>query len=188
MRSPPPAARPWPGRVAPGGGGEVTMTARGARRRHAAVAAMLALAGGLVACASPRPPGPPPSDQELLRRFDAGEVRLDCERCRYEFRGADWLLDQGEYDALVLGILRSGDGSGRSWYLLRRVAHAAHRRELALHYYHQSLTTPRNPITALWPLYEDVDYRVRRLASKTPPQPAKPAPAHAPPPAAPARP
>src|SRR3990172_3119981 len=180
MRSPPPAARPWPGRVAPGGGGEVTMTARGARRRHAAVAAMRALAGGLVGCASPRPPGPPPSDQELLRRFDAGEVRLDCERCRYEFRGADWLLDQGEYDALVIGILRSGDGSGRSWYLLGRVAEATDRRELALHYYQESLATRRNPIIALWPLYDDLTYRVRRLAAKSVPGPARPTHASAP--------
>src|SRR3990172_10940575 len=120
------------------------MTARWAGRRYAA--AMLAIIGGLAACATPKPSEPPPSDQELLRRFDAGQVRLDCQRCRYEFRGADWLLDQGEYDALVLGILRSGDGSGRSWYLLGRVAEAADRRELALHYYHESLATRRNPI------------------------------------------
>ncbi len=154
------------------------MTARWAGWRCAA--AMLALASGLASCAGPRLFEPPPSDQELLRRFDAGEVSFDCARCRYDSLGADWLLDQGEYDALVLGILRSGDGSGRSWYLLGRVAEATDRRGLALHYYQESLATRRNPIIALWPLYEDVNYRVRRLAAKAAPGPAGPTRASAP--------
>ncbi len=140
---------------------------------------MLALAGGLFACAAPPPPARS-SREELLQRFDTGRVQLDCGRCRYDFRDAEWLLEQGEYEALVLGILSSGDGSGRSWYLLGRVAEATDRRELALHYYHESLATRRNPILALLPLYEDLSYRLRRLAAKAAPEAAGPPVASAP--------
>jgi hypothetical protein len=152
------------------------MTAWSARRagQRAAAAALLACAAGLAACASPTPPAPPSSAQ-LLRDFESGRVRLDCLRCRYDFIGADWLLETGDYESLVLGILRSGDGSGRSWYLLGRVAEETSHRDLALAYYRESLATPRNPIVPLWPLYEDVNYRIRRLAKSWPPRPERPA-------------
>src|SRR3990172_2862127 len=66
--------------------------------------------------------------------------------------------------------LRCGPGAPRLPALplrvpRRRVAEATDRRELALHYYQESLATRRNPIIALWPLYDDLTYRVRRLAA-----------------------
>jgi hypothetical protein len=151
------------------------MTAWSAWRggRRAAAALLLALAGEIVACASPPPPAPP-SSADLLRGFEEGRVRLDCVRCRYDFIGADWLLETGDYEALVLGILRSGDGSGRSWYLLGRVAEETSHRDLALAYYRESLATARNPILPIWPLYEDVNYRIRRLATNSAPRPERP--------------
>jgi SH3-like domain-containing protein len=142
----------------------VTRSARATGGRRAA-AALLALASGLLACAIARPLPRQPDAQELLRSFDEGRARLDCSGCRYDFLRSEWMLEQGHYEALVLEILQSGDGSGRSWYLLGRVAEATGRAELALRYYDRSLTTPRHPITALWPLYEDLRYRVRRLAA-----------------------
>jgi hypothetical protein len=110
----------------------------------------------------------------LLDQFRTGQVRLDCARCRYDFRGSQWLLEDGHYDPLVLGILRSGDGSGRAWYLLGRVAEATQSPELALLYYRESLATSRQPIVALWPLYEDVNYRMRRLTTQAPEDAAPP--------------
>ena len=149
------------------------MIARLAGRRCARAAAALVLAAGLVACANPRvvPPAPP---EALLEQFRSGQVRLDCARCRYDFRGAEWLLEDGHYEPLVLGILRSGDGSGRSWYLLGRVAEATESPELAILYYRESLATARQPIVALWPLYEDVNYRMRRLMVQPPEEAAPP--------------
>ncbi len=150
------------------------MIARLAGRRCARMAAMLALSSGLFACAGSGVFRPPSRDM-LLQQFRTGQVELDCGRCRYDFRGADWLLEDGHYEPLVLGILRSGDGSGRSWYLLGRVAEATESPELALLYYRESLATSRQPIIALWPLYEDVNYRIRRLMSQSPSEPAPPA-------------
>jgi outer membrane biosynthesis protein TonB len=148
----------------------VTTTAWTARRRGLVAAALLALASGWLGCVSFGPPSRP-TRQELLESFDQGNVRLECARCRYDFRSSEWMLEQGQYEALVVSILESGDGSGRSWYLLGRAAEAQGRRELALYYYQKSLATSRNPITALWPLYEDVRYRVRRLAANAPAEP-----------------
>lgn len=146
------------------------MFARRAARRSARAAALF-LSGALAACASP-PPAPTVPAEALLEQFRSGQVRLDCARCRYDFRGAEWLLEDGHYEPLVLGILRSGDGSGRSWYLLGRAAEETGSPELALLYYRESLATSRQPINALWPLYEDVKYRMRRLVSQAPTQPA----------------
>ncbi|TFG94631.1 MAG: hypothetical protein E4H11_06415, partial [Myxococcales bacterium] len=143
------------------------MNARLAGKRCARAAAALVLAAGLAACAGAPVLAPAPPEV-LLDQFRSGQVRLDCARCRYDFRGAQWLLEDGHYDPLVLGILRSGDGSGRSWYLLGRVAEATENPELAILYYRESLATSRLPIVALWPLYEDVNYRMRRLMSQTP--------------------
>ena len=148
------------------------MFARWAGRRCARAAATLVFSGALAACASP-PPAPTAPPEVLLEQFRSGQVRLDCSRCRYDFRGAEWLLEDGHYEPLLLGILRSGDGSGRSWYLLGRVAEATESSELALLYYRESLATSRQPINALWPLYEDVKYRMRRLLSQEPPEPAR---------------
>lgn len=150
------------------------MIARLAGRRCVRTAVLLALSGGLFACAGTGLFSPPPRDV-LLEQFRTGKVELDCGRCRYDFRGADWLLEDGHYEPLVLGILRSRDGSGRSWYLLGRVAEATESPELALLYYRESLATSRQPIIALWPLYEDVNYRIRRLMSQSPAEPAPPA-------------
>jgi hypothetical protein len=143
------------------------MTAKLAGRRRARAGASLVFAAALSACASApvAPPGPP---EVLLESFRSGQVRLDCARCRYDFHGAQWLLEDGHYDPLVLGILRSGDGSGRSWYLLGRVAEATGSPELAILYYRESLATSRQPIVAMWPLYEDVNYRMRRLMAHAP--------------------
>jgi len=138
------------------------MIASWAGKRRTRAASALVLAAGLVACASPMSM----EREELLEQFRAGRVRLDCDRCRYDFRGAEWMLEDGHYEPLALAILRSGDGSGRSWYLLGRVAEATERPELAIHYYRESLATARQPIVALWPLYEDVNYRMRRLMSQ----------------------
>jgi len=149
------------------------MIARLAGKRCARAAAALVLAGGLVACANPLVVAPSPREG-LLEQFRSGRVRLDCARCRYDFRGAEWLLEGGHYEPLVLAILRSGDGSGRSWYLLGRVAEATESPELAIFYYRESLVTARQPIVALWPLYEDVNYRMRRLLSQAPAEPAPP--------------
>ncbi len=143
------------------------MTAKLAGRRCARAGASLVFAVALSACAS-APLAPPAPSEVLLENFRSGQVRLDCARCRYDFRGAQWLLEDGHYDPLVLGILRSGDGSGRSWYLLGRVAEATERPELAILYYRESLATSRQPIVAMWPLYEDVNYRMRRLMASAP--------------------
>jgi len=143
------------------------MTAKLAGGRRARAGASLVFAAALSACAS-GPFAPPAPPEVLLENFRSGQVRLDCARCRYDFRGAQWLLEDGHYDPLVLGILRSGDGSGRSWYLLGRVAEATESPELAILYYRESLATPRQPIVAMWPLYEDVNYRMRRLMASAP--------------------
>ena len=150
-----------------------------AGKRCTRAASALVLAAGLVACAGP---GFTEAAQReaLLEQFRSGRVRLDCARCRYDFRGAEWLLEDGHYEPLALGILRSGDGSGRSWYLLGRVAEATESPELAIHYYRESLATARQPIVALWPLYEDVNYRIRRLMSQAA-EPATPARRESPP-------
>jgi hypothetical protein len=149
------------------------MIARLAGKHRARMAVAFVLAAGLAACAS-APVLPPDPPEVLLEQFRSGQVRLDCARCRYDFRGAQWLLEDGHYDPLVLGILRSGDGSGRSWYLLGRVAEATASPELAILYYRESLATARQPIVALWPLYEDVNYRMRRLMSHAPAEAAPP--------------
>ena len=149
------------------------MIASWAGKRCTRAASALVLAVGLAACATPSVVAPA-SREELLEQFRSGQVRLDCARCRYDFRGAEWLLEDGHYEPLALGILRSGDGSGRSWYLLGRVAEATESPELAILYYRESLATVRQPIVALWPLYEDVNYRMRRLMSQTPAEPASP--------------
>lgn len=147
------------------------MSPRRAGWRCVRAAAVTLLAGGLAACAGPLPIRSEPPEV-LLEQFRSGQVRLDCARCRFDFRGADWLLEDGHYEPLVLGILRSGDGSGRSWYLLGRVAEETESPELALLYYRESLATPRQPIIALWPLYEDVKYRMRRLLAAPSTRPA----------------
>jgi hypothetical protein len=149
------------------------MIARPTGKHRARMTVALVLAAGLAACAS-TPVLPPAPPEVLLEQFRSGQVRLDCARCRYDFRGAQWLLEDGHYDPLVLGILRTGDGSGRSWYLLGRVAEATASPELAILYYRESLATSRQPIVALWPLYEDVNYRMRRLMSHAPAEAAPP--------------
>ena len=141
------------------------MIASWAGKRCTRAAPALVLVAALVACAGPAFTEAA-QREALLEQFRSGQVRLDCARCRYDFRGAEWLLEDGHYEPLALGILRSGDGSGRSWYLLGRVAEATESPELAIHYYRESLATARQPIVALWPLYEDVNYRMRRLMSQ----------------------
>ena len=135
---------------------------------------MLGLAAALVACVAPTSEISRASrNDELLREFREGRVRLDCASCRLEFRNAEWLLRDGQTDELVVSILRSGDGSGRSWYLLGRAAEQTGAPAVALLYYRESLDTSRSPIVALLPLYEDVTYRIRSLlAGPTAPQPA----------------
>jgi hypothetical protein len=132
-------------------------------RRRGGVA-ILGIAAALVACAAPGIFQPRPRrSAELLREFREGRVRLECGGCRFDARNAEWLLREGRSDELVVAILRSGDGSGRSWYLLGRAAEQAGAPEAALRYYRESLATSRSPIVALLPLYEDVNYRVRSL-------------------------
>jgi len=149
------------------------MIASWAGKRCTRAASALVLAAAFVACAT-LPAVAPASREALLEQFRSGQVRLDCARCRYDFRGAEWLLEDGHYEPLALGILRSGDGSGRSWYLLGRVAEATESPELAILYYRESLATVRQPIVALWPLYEDVNYRMRRLMSQASAEPTAP--------------
>ena len=128
--------------------------------RHAGA---LAFAAALVACATPAPPVQQRPAEELLSECRSGRVRLECSSCRYEHRSGDTLLRDGHVDALVVGILRSGDASGRSWYLLGRAAEEEGLPEVALLYYREALATSRNPVLAMWPLYDDLHYRIRRL-------------------------
>jgi hypothetical protein len=142
----------------------------------------LALAAAFVACASPPPqPVPQRSSEELLQEFRSGRVRLNCTACRYEHRSGDTLLRDGHYDPLVVGILRSGDASGRSWYLLGRAAEAQGMLDVALLYYRESLATSRNPVLAMWPLYDDLHYRIRRIEAPRRPTLADAAPKPEPP-------
>jgi SH3-like domain-containing protein len=134
----------------------------------ARAAAVLALATALAACAAIPSPSLPRPREDLLREFREGRARLECRRCRYDFRGAEWLLRDGYHESLVLGILRSGDGSGRSWYWLGRAAEAGGHAEAAMRYYRESLATPRSPIVAMLPLWEDVNFRIRRLVTPLP--------------------
>jgi len=143
--------------------------------------AALGVAAALAACAATPPPSPARVRAELLRQFQEGRVRLECASCRFDFRNAEWMLRDGHQDELVVSILESGDGSGRSWYLLGRAAEVSGAPHLALLYYTRSLGTRRSPIVPLWPLYDDVTYRIRELVRA--PEPAA-AEAPAPPPAA----
>jgi len=153
------------------------------RPHRFARARALALAAALVACASPPPqPVPQRPPEELLQEFRSGRVRLNCTACRYEHRSGDTLLRDGHFDPLVIGILRSGDASGRSWYLLGRAAEAQGLLDVALLYYRESLATSRNPVLAMWPLYDDLHYRIRRIeAPRKPALVADAAPAAPPP-------
>ena len=128
------------------------------------LATLLGLAAALAACATRPNPSDPRVRAALLREFREGRVHLDCGSCRFDFRSAEWMLRDGRHEDLVIAILEVGDGSGRSWYLLGRAAEATGSPQLALLYYTRSLSSPRSPIVPLWPIYEDVTYRIRELA------------------------